>query len=55
MGVCSMAQKVSDLLIERLLKWNIHRVYGYTGNPVMSPLSGHQDGMQFIQIHLKEG
>lgn len=52
-----MAQLVSDYLVERLLKWNISRVFGFPGdgiNGIMGALERAKDRMDFIQVRHEE-
>ena len=52
-----MAKTVSDQLIERLVEWGVHRVYGYPGdgiNGVMGALRRAQDKLEFVQTQHEE-
>ena len=52
-----MAKQVSDFLIERLLEWNITRIYGFPGdgiNGIMGALNRAKDKMDFIQVRHEE-
>ena len=52
-----MAKTVSDQLIERLVEWGVHRVYGYPGdgiNGVMGALDRAQDKVEFVQTQHEE-
>ena len=52
-----MAKTVSDQLIERLVAWGVHRVYGYPGdgiNGVMGALRRAQDKLEFVQTQHEE-
>ncbi|MFL6697444.1 MAG: thiamine pyrophosphate-requiring protein [Vitreoscilla sp.] len=52
-----MAKTVSDQLIERLVEWGVHRVYGYSGdgiNGVMGALRRAQDKVEFVQAQHEE-
>ena len=52
-----MAKTVSDQLIERLVEWGVHRVYGYPGdgiNGVMGALRRAQDKVEFVQTQHEE-
>ena len=52
-----MAQQVSDFLIERLLQWNITRIFGFPGdgiNGIMGALNRAKDKMDFIQVRHEE-
>jgi pyruvate dehydrogenase (quinone) len=48
---------VSDFLIERLLRWELNRIYGYPGdgiNGIMGALDRAKDRMRFIQARHEE-
>ena len=52
-----MAKTVSDQLIERLVEWGVHRVYGYPGdgiNGVMGALNRAQEKVEFVQTQHEE-
>ncbi len=52
-----MSKTVSDFLVERLLKWNIKRIFGYPGdgiNGVMGALDKAKDKIEFIQTQHEE-
>ena len=52
-----MAKTVSDQLIERLVEWGVHRVYGYPGdgiNGVMGALNRAQEKVEFVQAQHEE-
>src|SRR5690349_13872913 len=52
-----MAKQVSDFLVERLLEWNITRIYGFPGdgiNGIMGALNRARDKMDFIQVRHEE-
>jgi pyruvate dehydrogenase (quinone) len=52
-----MSKTVSDQLIERLVEWGVHRVYGYPGdgiNGVMGALRRAQDKVEFVQTQHEE-
>jgi pyruvate dehydrogenase (quinone) len=52
-----MAKTVSDQLIERLVEWGVHRVYGYPGdgiNGVMGALRRAADKLEFVQTPHEE-
>ena len=52
-----MARTVSDQLLERLVKWGVHRVYGYPGdgiNGVMGALRRATDKVEFVQTRHEE-
>jgi pyruvate dehydrogenase (quinone) len=48
---------VSDFLVERLKEWDIHRIYGYSGdgiNGVIGALGRVADAPTFIQVRHEE-
>jgi thiamine pyrophosphate-dependent acetolactate synthase large subunit-like protein len=52
-----MAKTVSDLLIERLVSWEVDTVFGIPGdgiNGVFEALRTRQDKMKFIQVRHEE-
>ena len=52
-----MAKQVSDFLIERLLEWNITRIFGFPGdgiNGILGALNRAKDKMDFIQVRHEE-
>ncbi|HUZ60863.1 MAG TPA: thiamine pyrophosphate-requiring protein [Hanamia sp.] len=52
-----MAKQVSDFLIERLLEWNIKRIFGFPGdgiNGILGALDRAKDKMDFIQVRHEE-
>lgn len=52
-----MSKTVSDFLVERLLSWNIKRIFGYPGdgiNGVMGALNRAKDKIEFIQTQHEE-
>ena len=52
-----MAKTVSDQLIERLVEWGVHRVYGYPGdgiNGVMGALNRVKDKLELVQTRHEE-
>src|SRR5437667_5454532 len=52
-----MAQTVGDFVVQRLIEWGIHRVYGYPGdgiNGVMAGLRKAGDRIRFIQARHEE-
>ena len=52
-----MSTTVSDFLVERLLSWNIKRIFGYPGdgiNGVMGALNRAKDKIEFIQTQHEE-
>lgn len=49
--------KVADYLVERLLEWNVTRIYGYAGdaiNPIMNALQQRQDAIAYVQARHEE-
>src|SRR5699024_1641585 len=52
-----MSKQVSDFLIERLLKWNVKRIFGFPGdgiNGIMGALDRAKDKIDFIQVRHEE-
>lgn len=52
-----MSKTVSDFVVERLIAWNIKRIYGYPGdgiNGVMGALNDAKDKIDFIQTQHEE-
>ncbi len=52
-----MSQLVGDFLIERLLEWNIKRIFGYPGdgiNGIMGALNRAKEKIDFIQTRHEE-
>lgn len=52
-----MAKQVSDFLIERLLEWDITRIFGFPGdgiNGILGALDRAKDKMDFIQVRHEE-
>ncbi len=52
-----MSKQVSDFLIERLLQWNLKRIYGFPGdgiNGIMGALNRAEDKIEFIQTRHEE-
>ena len=48
---------VADLVVERLLAWGVHRVFGYSGdgiNPVMGALRRAGGDPAFVQARHEE-
>ena len=48
-----MAKTVADLLVERLIGWEIDTIFGFPGdgiNGVFEALRTHQDRLKFIQV-----
>ncbi|MDB6111343.1 MAG: thiamine pyrophosphate-requiring protein [Pedosphaera sp.] len=54
---CTMAESVSDFLVQRLSDWGVKRIYGYPGdgiNGIMSALEKAEDRMDFVQVRHEE-
>jgi pyruvate dehydrogenase (quinone) len=52
-----MSKTVGDFLVERLLSWNITRIYGYPGdgiNGIMGAMNRAKDKIDFIQTQHEE-
>jgi len=52
-----MTKKVSDFLIERILDWDINRIYGFPGdgiNAIQGALDRAQEKMDFVQVRHEE-
>ena len=52
-----MSNTVSDFVVERLLQWNVKRIFGYPGdgiNGVMGALNRAKDKIEFIQTQHEE-
>src|SRR2546423_11249777 len=52
-----MAKTVADLVIERLIGWGVHTIFGLPGdgiNGLFEALRTHQDALQFIQVRHEE-
>lgn len=52
-----MAKQVSDFIIERLLEWNITRIFGFPGdgiNGILGALDRAKDKMDFVQVRHEE-
>src|SRR5437660_12493661 len=52
-----MAKTVADLLVERLIDWDVKHVFGLPGdgiNGLMEALRTHQDRIQFVQVRHEE-
>src|SRR5947209_387092 len=52
-----MAKTVADLLIERLIDWDVDTIFGFPGdgvNGIFEALRTHQDKIQFIQVRHEE-
>lgn len=49
--------KVAEFLVDRLLQWNIRRIYGYSGdaiNPILAALAKRQDEISYVQARHEE-
>ncbi len=52
-----MAKTTADLLIERLIDWNVDTIFGFPGdgiNGIFEALRTHQDKLKFIQVRHEE-
>lgn len=52
-----MAQKVSDVIVERLLTWGVDTIFGFPGDGVdgfFEALRTHKDKLRFIQVRHEE-
>ena len=52
-----MAKTVSDLLVERLISWNVDTIFGLPGdgvNGIFEALRTHKDKLKFIQVRHEE-
>lgn len=52
-----MAKTVADLLIERLITWDVDTIFGFPGdgiNGIFEALRTHQDELRFIQVRHEE-
>ena len=52
-----MSKTVSEFLVERLIAWDVERIYGYPGdgiNGVMGALNNAKDKIEFIQTQHEE-
>ena len=52
-----MAKTTADLLIERLIAWDVDTIFGFPGdgiNGIFEALRTHQDKMRFIQVRHEE-
>lgn len=52
-----MAQSVADFVIDRLLEWNVNRIFGYPGdgiNGLMGAINRSKGKMDFIQVRHEE-
>ncbi len=52
-----MAKTVADMLIERLISWDVNTIFGYPGdgvNGIFEALRTHEDKVRFIQVRHEE-
>src|SRR5699024_5104999 len=52
-----MTKKVSDFLIERILEWDINRIYGFRGDDlhaIQGDIDHAQEKMDFVQVRHEE-
>src|SRR5947209_15469754 len=52
-----MAKTVADLLIERLIDWEVDTIFGFPGdgvNAIFESLRTHKDKVRFIQVRHEE-
>ncbi|HJU06772.1 MAG TPA: thiamine pyrophosphate-dependent enzyme [Nitrospiraceae bacterium] len=52
-----MAKTVADLLVERLIDWDVDTIFGFPGdgiNGLFEGLRTHQDKMKFVQVRHEE-
>src|ERR671933_329198 len=52
-----MAKTVADLLVERLLDWDVDTIFGFPGdgiNGIFEALRTHEDKIRFIQVRHEE-
>jgi pyruvate dehydrogenase (quinone) len=52
-----MAKTVADLLVERLISWDVDTIFGFPGdgvNGIFEALRTHQDNLKFIQVRHEE-
>ncbi|MFY9752931.1 MAG: thiamine pyrophosphate-dependent enzyme [Candidatus Acidiferrales bacterium] len=52
-----MAKTVADLLVERLISWDVDTIFGFPGdgvNGIFEALRTHQDKLKFIQVRHEE-
>jgi pyruvate dehydrogenase (quinone) len=48
-----MAQTTADILVERIVDWGVHEVFGLPGdgiNGIMETLRKQQDKIRFVQV-----
>jgi len=53
----SMSKTSADLLVERLVAWEVDTIFGYPGdgvNGIFESLRTHQDKIRFIQVRHEE-
>ena len=52
-----MSKTVADLLVERLIAWNVEVIFGFPGdgvNGIFGALRRHKDKLRFIQVRHEE-
>jgi pyruvate dehydrogenase (quinone) len=52
-----MSKTVADLLVERLIAWNVEVIFGFPGdgvNGIFGALRTHKDKIRFIQVRHEE-
>lgn len=52
-----MAKTVADLLVERLIAWNVEVIFGFPGdgvNGIFGALRSHKDKIRFVQVRHEE-
>lgn len=52
-----MAKTVAELLVERLISWDVNTIFGFPGdgvNGIFEALRTHQDKLKFIQVRHEE-
>ena len=52
-----MAKTVADLLVERLIRWDVDTIFGFPGdgvNGIFEALRTHQEKLKFIQVRHEE-
>ncbi|MGH8537249.1 MAG: thiamine pyrophosphate-requiring protein [Gammaproteobacteria bacterium] len=52
-----MVETVSDFMVQRLVEWGVHRIYGYPGdgiNGIMGALARAEEKIEFIQVRHEE-
>jgi pyruvate dehydrogenase (quinone) len=49
--------KVAEFLVERLLEWDVHRIYGFSGdaiNPILAALDKNKESISYVQARHEE-